>query len=95
MTTLADLIKQKEALEAQIAQTRQSEVNAAITKARSIVAEYGLTAQDVFGGKRGPKASAKNPVAAKYRDPSTGNTWSGRGKPPLWIAGKDRAQFAI
>lgn len=95
MTTLADLIKQKEALEAQIVQTRQSEVNAAIAKARDIVAEYGLTAQDVFGGKRGPKAGAKNPVAAKYRDPATGNTWSGRGKPPLWIAGKDRAQFAV
>jgi DNA-binding protein H-NS len=95
MTTLADLIKQKEALEAQIAQTRQSEVNAAITKARSIVSEYGLTVQDVFGGKRAAKGGSKSPVAPKFRDPATGNTWSGRGKPPLWIAGKDRAQFAI
>lgn len=40
-------------------------------------------------------APATNKVAPKYRDPITGQTWSGRGKPPLWIAGKDREQFLI
>jgi DNA-binding protein H-NS len=34
-------------------------------------------------------------VAPKYRDPESGNTWSGRGKPPRWIAGQDRDQFLI
>jgi DNA-binding protein H-NS len=33
---------------------------------------------------------------AKYRDPKTGKTWTGRGKPPLWIVGvKDRTPFLI
>ena len=34
-------------------------------------------------------------VAAKYRDPVTGQTWTGRGKAPKWIDGKDRNQFVI
>ncbi len=34
-------------------------------------------------------------VAIKYRDPETNKTWTGRGKPPLWIAGKDREQFLV
>ena len=34
-------------------------------------------------------------VAAKYRDPATGQSWTGRGKAPKWIDGKDRAQFLI
>lgn len=39
---------------------------------------------------------AKRPVAPKYRDPVSGLTWSGRGKPPAWIAAaKDRSKFLI
>lgn len=98
MSTLAELIKQREALEAQITQVRQTELADAIGKVKALVAEHGLTAEDIFGGsKRGPKAAntSKNPVAPKYRDPATGQTWTGRGKAPKWIEGKDRAQFVI
>ena len=98
MTTLAQLIEQRAALEAQIEATRKAEIADAVSKVRAVVAEYGLTVEDVFGGaKRGPKTAGavKNPVAPKYRDPVTGATWTGRGKAPKWIDGKDRAQFAI
>lgn len=95
--SLKDLLQQREALEKAIAEARQNEISAAVAKVREIVAEYGLTAQDVFPGRAGksssPKAASK--VAAKYRDPATGQTWTGRGKAPKWIDGKDRAQFAI
>ena len=36
-----------------------------------------------------------NKVAPKYIDPVSGNTWTGRGKAPKWIDGKDRAPFLI
>src|SRR4029453_19680675 len=45
-----------------------------------------------------PKAAATATTVgvAKYRDPQTGKTWTGRGKPPNWIAGaKDRQAFLI
>jgi DNA-binding protein H-NS len=43
-----------------------------------------------------PLAGEKAPSAAKFRDPKSGKTWTGRGKPPLWIAGKkDRTPFLI
>jgi DNA-binding protein H-NS len=96
--SLKDLLKQREALEKAIADARQNEIASAVTKVREIVAEYGLTAQDIFPGRAGKSAGAKasgNKVAAKYRDPATGQTWTGRGKAPKWIDGKDRAQFVI
>jgi DNA-binding protein H-NS len=34
-------------------------------------------------------------VAPKYKNPATGETWTGRGKAPKWIAGKDRSKFTI
>ncbi|WP_282892473.1 H-NS family nucleoid-associated regulatory protein, partial [Xanthobacter autotrophicus] len=42
-----------------------------------------------------PWQPAKKQVSAKYLDPNSGATWTGRGKPPAWIAGKDRDQFLI
>lgn len=96
MTNVAQLLAQKAALEAQIEAARKAEISEAVAKVKELVAAHGLTAQDIFGGsKRGPKAGARGTVAPKYRDPSTGATWTGRGKAPKWIEGKDRSKFAI
>ena len=94
--TYKELLEQREALEKAIAQARQNEIAAAVAKVRELVAEFGLSAQDVFPS-RGAKASRKPiaKVAPKYRDPATGQTWTGRGKAPKWIDGKDRNQFVI
>jgi DNA-binding protein H-NS len=96
MTTLAELLQQRETLEAQIAETRNTELADVIAQVKALVEEYGLTAKDIFGGaKRGRKVGAGSTVAPKYCDPETGATWTGRGKAPKWIDGKDRSQFAI
>lgn len=29
-----------------------------------------------------------HPASVKYRDPETGNTWSGRGRMPNWLAAR-------
>src|SRR5689334_11337356 len=37
-------------------------------------------------------AAAKSVGVAMYQDPKSGKTWTGRGKPPNWLAGvKDRS----
>jgi DNA-binding protein H-NS len=97
MSTVAELIKQKEAIEAQIAAAQQAQHADAVSKAKAIVAEYGLSQQDVFGGTKGARKSSDNKakVAAKYKDPISGATWTGRGKAPKWIDGQDRAKFVI
>jgi DNA-binding protein H-NS len=93
MSQLKELLQQREAIEQAIAQALQSEKSAAISQAKAIVSEYGLTVQDVFTGRSG-KSTKSQKVAPKYRDPSTGNTWTGRGKAPVWI-GNDRDRFLI
>jgi len=73
--------------------------------AAKVIAKHGLSLADLkqafaMGkgrGKRGPLAGQK--VAPKYRD-DEGNTWSGRGRPPLWLvaaekAGKRRESFLV
>jgi len=94
-----ELLKQREALEQAIASARQQELSEAIGKVRELVAEFGLTVQDVFpsgrGGAKSAGTSAGGKVAPKYRDSATGQTWTGRGKAPKWIDGQDRAKYLI
>ncbi|MBD9530865.1 H-NS histone family protein [Comamonas sp. CMM01] len=93
MSSYKALLQQREQLEQQIQQARKAELSEAVAKVRALVTEYDLTQEDVFPSSK-PKAT-RQAVAPKYRDPATGATWTGRGKPPLWIADKDRAQFEI
>lgn len=114
MATYQELIAQKQALlqqqaelERQIAAQLQSQRSDAIEKVRALMAEFGLTAADVAPpSKPGRKPRAEpsgetvRKVAAKYRDPATGNTWSGRGLKPKWLAaalaeGKTLQDFAL
>ena len=93
MTSYTELLAQKAELEAQIAAAQAEAKAQAVAQARALIAEHGLTAADVFTAQ-GKKA--KSSVGApKYRDPATGATWTGRGKPPNWIKDKDRAELLI
>lgn len=95
MPSYKELVKQREALDQQISQARQQEMSGAVAQVRALVAEFGLTAQDVFPSGRAKSATSGTKVAPKYRNPATGQTWTGRGKPPRWIQDQDRQQFAI
>lgn len=95
MSDYKALLEQRRELDAMIEAARKEELAGAIQKVRTLVSEYGLTEADVFGGKSRSSQRAGSTVEPKYRDPVSGKTWTGRGKAPLWIADKDRAQFAI
>lgn len=95
MTTLKEIDAQMAALQVQREEIRKTELKGAIEQVRRLVADYGLTEQDVFAPARGRSAAAGSKVAPKYRDPATGATWTGRGKAPKWIEGQDREKFAI
>ncbi|KEH07131.1 histone [Delftia tsuruhatensis] len=91
MTAYKELLARKAELDAQIAQAHAEHKAEGIAAARALIQEHSLTAADVF-----PAAKPKGSVGApKYRDPATGATWTGRGKPPNWIVGKDRTPFQI
>jgi DNA-binding protein H-NS len=96
MSSLKDLLSQIESLQNQVTEVRQREVAEAIAKVRAIIEENQLTVNDVFpSGKTKSAAKKTGKVAPKYRDPISGNTWSGRGLAPKWLADKNKADFLI
>ncbi|MCR4466985.1 H-NS histone family protein [Burkholderia sp. SCN-KJ] len=81
-------------LDRRIRAARRHERQAALVQVRQLVTDYALTAREVFGQGYSDRAKLFT-RGAKYRDPTTGATWSGRGRAPAWIAGRDRAAFLI
>jgi DNA-binding protein H-NS len=60
-------------------------------------AESGFTVKDILGKGKGSRKGSK--VAVKYRN-GKGDTWSGRGRHPRWLAaemkaGKKLDSFAV
>ncbi|MGO4308175.1 H-NS histone family protein [Cupriavidus sp. RAF12] len=104
MATYKQLIAERQALEAQLAEVRASEVAGVIEKIQKLMAEYELTVDDIAtkrhrgrpagAGRVKPATKAKSELPPKYMDPKTGATWSGRGRAPAWL-GKHRAKFLI
>ena len=102
MATLKELLAQKEAIEQQIAQTKKEERADAIDQGALPDGRIWPDLADI-GGKTASEGKAKSgggKVAAKYRNASTGESWSGRGLQPRWLkaalaSGKKLSDFAI
>ncbi len=104
--TLGELLAQKAALEQQIAEVQRAERTQAIAQVKALIAQFGLSAADIGMARPLSLSASSAPVrapkklAAKYRNPETGETWSGRGLKPKWLAaalaaGRTLADFAV
>jgi len=78
----ADLAQLMEEAEA----ARLAELPAVIAQVRSLIADYRLKPQDLFAPVKGSgAASTKAKGPARYKDPVSGGTWSGKGRAPQWL----------
>lgn len=94
--SLVELEERRAELDKQIKERKQLERKAALEEISSIAARYDISLQDLAKHYRGfLQIQHKRAVSPKYRDPLTGSTWSGRGRKPLWLKGKDPADFRI
>ncbi|WP_175950779.1 H-NS histone family protein [Burkholderia sp. BCC0405] len=92
MSTYQTLLAQRAVLETEIENAKAAARETVLAEVKRMVLEFDISAREIFGGS---KARKHQPARARYRDPETGATWSGRGRPPAWIDGKDREPFEI
>jgi DNA-binding protein H-NS len=113
--SLPEITAQIEQLQRQAALLREKHKKPVIRAIVEAMGYYGISHQELRGdmrsrqtrnGKRGtgsdrPRGTKQGKrVAPKYRNPKTGDTWSGRGRPARWIAdaeerGQSRERFLI
>jgi len=94
--TIEALQARREELEEKILAKRETEKRAVINQIVDLVNTHGIPVHELVDALGGlPIRRKLGPAVQKFQDPETGLTWSGRGKEPLWLRGKDRMLFLI
>jgi DNA-binding protein H-NS len=86
MSTYDEIVKQISELQKQAEEIKAREQTQVINEIRQKIVQHALTAEDLgFSGKPvHAKQTTRRKVPVRYRD-TEGNTWTGRGKRPLWL----------
>lgn len=96
MSSYQEILSQIEALKVQAEDVRKQEISSAIAEIKRIMTQYDITLADLGGSGRVSKSKAKGTtVAAKYRDPLSGKTWTGRGRRPAWVVDLEASGGAL
>ncbi|MCB2031767.1 MAG: H-NS histone family protein [Rhodoferax sp.] len=111
MTNLIDIQSQIEKLQKQANDIRSKEFDKTVQEIVEKMRAFGITVKDIQAAiarpaskkpakaRRGADKAPAAKVAAKFRGPN-GETWSGRGLTPRWLAslveqGRKKEEFAI
>lgn len=103
MTSLIEIQRQIAELQKQAEEIKAREFNAAVADIKAKMASLGITIADLQDGKSRVRKVATSkvgtPAPIKFRGPN-GETWSGRGLMPRWLAaqvaaGKTKESFAV
>jgi DNA-binding protein H-NS len=95
MTSYSEYVEQIAKLQSLAAVARKNEIDGALTQIKELMLKYGVTVADLTAAKNAKPAKAKRSVAAQFKNSDTGETWTGRGRAPRWLDGKEREQFRI
>lgn len=92
MSSYKELQKQIAELQMKAHEAKSHEMQGAISQIKELMHQFGITSTDILGpGKK--KTTKGKPTAVVFRDGE--NTWSGRGRMPGWLAGKDKEQYRV
>lgn len=81
-------------IECEIDLAREREARLIAERVLALLAEHGITINNKTDAPQHARRKRAR-AAPKYWNPETGATWSGRGRAPLWISGKNRSQFLL
>lgn len=94
--SVADLEAERAAIDAQIEAQKTAEKKAVMDQIKNVMTSYSIPLEELVEHMGGLKIKRKGVKAKpKYRDPTTGAIWTGRGKAPAWIRDKNFDDFLI
>jgi DNA-binding protein H-NS len=89
---IKDLNELIEKAKKRISEIEKSEAQEVRAKLFALAKEHGYDAAQLIGGGGAAPAKAaaagekvRRPAKAKYQDPNSSATWTGRGLKPLWV----------
>jgi DNA-binding protein H-NS len=95
MTSYAEYVEQIAKLQSLAEAARQNEIKDAIKRIKDLMQAHGVSVADLSSARTAKPTKAKGSVAAQFKNPETGETWTGRGRAPRWLDGQEKEQFRI
>lgn len=95
MPTYKEYMQQIEHLTVLAEAARAEELKAAREQVLQLMRDTGLTPQDILSDAKPTQKRKHPPSTLLYKDPETGKTWTGRGRMPSWLEGKNREDFLV
>jgi DNA-binding protein H-NS len=92
--SLKELLEQQKELEQQLIEAREREAERVLGEIVRTMREYKISLKELVS-RKDLGSEIPKPSIARYRDPASDATWSGRGRAPHWIVGKNRDDFLI
>ncbi|WP_321798633.1 MULTISPECIES: H-NS histone family protein [unclassified Burkholderia] len=97
MSRYQTLLERYEKLKSEIERERAIErgrlENLVAARVRAVLEEFGFDFEVI--PRKTPGFEKNRRPVPKYWNPVTGQTWSGRGRPPVWMVGEDRDRYRI
>lgn len=90
-----ELTRIKVALEKVMGEIRDAQIAKFKENVRHQMALLGISPEQLFEADDEKPVVETKPSVAKYRDPETGKTWSGKGKRPKWFDAARADDFLI
>lgn len=100
MSRYKELQEQIAALQKQAEEARKQEMASVVAEIKAKMAEYGITMEDLGSAVRSKGRRRAASGVAKYRNPATGEQWTGKGRKPGWMVqaleqGRSMEEFRI
>lgn len=92
--TIRELQKQLGQLNLLVEEARQREKQAVLSEIGEHVNKYGISEIELLRAAGFIQAKRKK-APAKYYDPDTGQSWSGKGPRPKWLVDKNLDDYVI
>ncbi|WP_321800218.1 H-NS histone family protein [Burkholderia sp. BCC1988] len=95
--SLHDLLTKRAQLDAEIAMRRAATRKGVLEQIVKLMCEYEIETREIESrlSSNRVRTSRGRSVAPRFWDPKTGATWSGRGRKPRWMAGRDPEEFRL
>ncbi|HEM7879385.1 H-NS histone family protein [Burkholderia contaminans] len=93
-SNVREMQKQLGHLNLLIEEAKRQEKQAALAEIAAQVKTYGITETELLRAAGFVKAKREK-APAKYYDPDSGNTWSGKGARPKWLSDKNLDDYLI
>ncbi|WP_052001567.1 H-NS histone family protein [Burkholderia paludis] len=89
------MLQQFNRLKQEIESARTREMRRFLGELIDLLDRNGISLSDLIEYRAATGHRVRPAIPPKYMDPATGRTWTGRGREPQWIRGKDRSVFLI